>query len=81
MTVILLIISKVLNVLCKLLLFIQKNRLCGSAETLYVQIISVFPNYEGHFINNAHYFFLITRKFYFMQYLFTILLCSPPASQ
>jgi len=38
-------------------------------------------NYEGHFINNVHYFFLLTRIFYFRQYLFTFLLCSPPASQ
>jgi hypothetical protein len=45
---------------------------------------SIFPlakqNYEGHFINNAH-FFLRTSAFYFRQYLFTVLLCSPPAWQ
>jgi hypothetical protein len=29
-------------------------------------------------MNNAHYF-LLTRIFYFRQYLFTVLLCSPPA--
>jgi len=42
---ILLIISSALNVLCKLLLGVRKNGLCGSVETLYVQIISVFINY------------------------------------
>jgi hypothetical protein len=36
--------------------------------------------YEGHFLNNSHNF-LITDVFYFRKYLFTILLCSPPASQ
>jgi hypothetical protein len=37
-------------------------------------------SYDGHFINNAHYF-LPTSTFYFRPYLFTVLLCSPLASQ
>jgi hypothetical protein len=36
--------------------------------------------YEGHFINNAHHFFIYTYIF-FRKYHFTILLCNPPASQ